>query len=68
MIGSTRAEKKESALLRAQLSLKQAHERIDYAIDVIAPRLAEMRELAKVNDITFELGEGELSADADTEA
>jgi len=43
MVGKTREEKKASAFLRAQLSVRQAFERIDYAEDVIKPQLLEMR-------------------------
>jgi len=65
MLGRTRAEKKASALLRAQLSLKQAFERIDYAEDVIAPKLAEIRALQKANTVQVAIEEGDLSADPD---
>lgn len=65
MIGRTRAERKAAALLRAQLSLKHALERIDYAEDVIGPKLAEIRALEAANKVTIAIEEGDLSADSD---
>lgn len=62
MIGSTREERKLSALLRAQLSLKQAFERIDYAEDVVKPRLLELREAAKTNNVEITAGPDDLEA------
>ena len=63
MVGRTRAQQKAAAVLRAQLSLKQALERIDYAHDVVAPKLAEIKALEAGN--TVEVA-GELeAADAD---
>lgn len=56
MYGSTREERKAAAYLRAELSLKQAMERIDYDFDVIKPKLEEMRELAKTNNLELEIG------------
>lgn len=47
MLGRTREQRKASAFLRAQLSLKQAVERIDYDFDVIRPKLAEIAEIEK---------------------
>ena len=64
MIGRSRAEKKASAALRAQLSLKQAFERIDYTEDVIKPELARIRELEALQNVTIEAGELE-APDAD---
>lgn len=60
MIGRSRAEKKVSALLRAQLSLQQAYERIDFAEDVIKPKLAEVRALEKKKKVTPEIEAGDL--------
>lgn len=60
MIGRTREERKMAALLRAQLSLKHAIERIDHAEDVIKPQLLEMRELAKTQNITLEIEPGDV--------
>jgi hypothetical protein len=61
MVGKTRQERKAAAVLRAQLSLKQAIERIDYAEDVIAPKLMEMREIAKTETIdAIEIEAGDL--------
>jgi hypothetical protein len=55
MVGKTREERKMAALLRAQLSLKHACERIDHAEDVIKPQLESMRELAKTQRIAIEV-------------
>ena len=60
MLGSTRAQKKASALLRAQLSLQQALERIDYAEDVIKPKLAEIKALEKTQHVDLEIEPGDL--------
>ena len=62
MIGRTRAQRKAAALLRAQLSLKHALERIDYAEDVIKPKLAEIRGLESTQKVTPEIEEGDLEA------
>jgi hypothetical protein len=65
MIGRTRAERKTAAFLRAQLSLKQALERIDFDFDVVAPKLEEMRQLEATHDVEVQ---AELeAADADVE-
>lgn len=56
MYGSNRQERKAAAYLRAELSLKQSMERIDYDFDVIKPKLEEMRELAKTNNLQLEIG------------
>lgn len=58
MTGRSRAEQKAAAVLRAQLGLKHALERIDYAHDVVAPKIAEIRELEKANVV--EIGPGEV--------
>jgi hypothetical protein len=63
VIGRTRAERKASAVLRAQLSLKHALERIDYNLDVIAPKLEEIRALEATQHVAIE--GGELRADSD---
>ena len=65
MIGRTRAERKASAVLRAQLSLKHALERIDYAEDVVKPKLAEIRALEATQHVAIEAGPEDLSADQD---
>lgn len=65
MIGRSRAERKASAVLRAQLSLKHALERIDYDFDVIRPKLAEIRELETTQRVAIEAGPEDLSADQD---
>jgi hypothetical protein len=57
VIGSSRDERKVAAYYRAQLAIKQAYERIDYDYDVIRPKLEEMRELAKQNNLAIEGGE-----------
>jgi len=62
VIGSTREERKLSALLRAKLSLKQAFERIDYAEDVVKPEVLALRELAKSNVVEIEAGPEDLDA------
>ncbi len=67
MIGRSRAEKKASALLRAQLSLRQAFERIDYAEDVVKPRLMEIRALEEKNRVTIEIESGDISGTISTE-
>jgi hypothetical protein len=63
LTGRTRAEQKAAAVLRAQLGLKQALERIDFAHDVIAPKLLEIRELEAGN--TVEIGPGDALEEAD---
>ena len=62
MVGKTREERKVAAALRAQLSLKHALERIDYAEDVIKPQLEEMRALGAANHVTVEIEAGDLEA------
>ena len=57
MLGRSRAEKKASAVLRAQLSLQHSLERIDYAEDVIKPKLAEIRALEKTKHVAIEAGD-----------
>lgn len=52
----TRDEAKVRAVLRAQLSLKHALERIDFAHDVIAPKVAEMKAAAQEGEVVLELG------------
>lgn len=54
MIGRTRAERKAAAVLRAQLSLKHAIERIDFAEDVVKPKLAEIRALEQTQHVEIE--------------
>lgn len=61
MVGRTRAERKAAALLRAQLSLKHALERIDYAEDVIKPKLAEIKQLEATKKVAIEIEEGDLA-------
>jgi hypothetical protein len=63
LTGRTRAEQKAAAVLRAQLGLKQALERIDFAHDVIKPKLLEIRELEAGN--TVEIGPGDALSQAD---
>lgn len=58
MIGSSRAEKKVSAALRARQSLEQAWARIDYVEDTIKPAVLQVRELEKVADV--EISESDL--------
>ena len=65
MIGSSRAEKKASAYLRAQLSLKQAFERIDYAEDVVKPQLLAIR--AKEQQEIVEIEAALEAPDADSQ-
>lgn len=65
MIGRSRAERKAAAVLRAQLSLKHALERIDYQEDVIKPKLAEIRELETTQHVAIEAGPEDLDADLD---
>lgn len=60
MIGRTRAERKAAAILRAELSLKHAIERIDYAEDVVKPRLAEIRKLEATKRVAIEASEDDL--------
>lgn len=62
MLGRTRSQKKASALLRAQLSLKHSLERIDFAEDVIKPKLAEIAALEKTQHVDLEIEEGDLEA------
>ena len=61
MIGRTRAERKAAALLRAQLSLKHAYERIDYAEDVVKPKLEEIRRLELTDKVDVEAEDGDLA-------
>jgi hypothetical protein len=65
VIGRTRAERKAAAVLRAQLSLKHAVERIDYDFDVIAPKLQEIRALEATEHVAIEAGPEDLSEDHD---
>ena len=58
MLGSSKAERKVSAALRARLALQQAWERIDYAADVVRPTLLDVRKLEESNEI--ELTESDL--------
>ena len=58
MIGRSKAERKVSAALRARLSLQQAWERIDYALDVVAPTVLDVRKLEESNEV--ELSEADL--------
>lgn len=51
MTGRSRAEQRAAAILRAELGLKHALERIDYAHDVVKPRLEEIRQLEKGNTV-----------------
>ena len=57
MTGRTKAEQKAAAVLRAQLGLKHALERIDFAHDVIKPKLEEIRQLEAGNVV--EIGPGD---------
>jgi hypothetical protein len=52
----TRDEAKATAVLRAQLSLKHALERIDFQHDVIAPKLAELKAAAQEGEVVLEIG------------
>jgi len=58
VLGSSKAERKVSAALRARLALQQAWERIDYAADVVRPTLLDVRKLEESNEI--ELTESDL--------
>lgn len=58
MIGRSKAERKVSAALRARLSLQQAWERIDYAMDVVAPTVLDVRRLEETSEV--ELTESDL--------
>lgn len=49
MAGRSRAERKAAAVLRAELALRHAHERIDHDFDVIVPTLQKIRELEEGN-------------------
>jgi hypothetical protein len=55
----TRDEKKVAAVLRAQLGLKHALERIDFAHDVIAPKVAELKAAAQEGEVVLEIGSPE---------
>jgi hypothetical protein len=46
-------------VLRAQLSLKHALERIDFQHDVIAPKLAELKAAAQEGEVVLEIGSPE---------
>lgn len=60
MIGSTRAQRKVSAALRARQSLEAAWARIDYAEDVIKPAVLQLKALEEHADV--EVTEGDLLA------
>jgi len=60
----TRAQSKAAAVLRAQLSLQHALERIDHRHDVIKPKLEEIRKLEATQKVDIEIEEGDL-ADSD---
>lgn len=60
MIGSSRAERKVSAALRAKQSLEAAWARIDYAEDVIKPAVLQVRALEEKADVV--VTEGDLVA------
>lgn len=62
MLGRSRAERKAAAVLRAQLSLKHALERIDYQEDVIKPKLQEIRQLEAYNVVEIEAGPEDVEA------
>ena len=63
MAARSRSERKAVAVLRAELSVKQAFERIDYDFDVVMPKLEEIRAAEKNNEIdvdpTLELEAGD---------
>lgn len=61
MIGRSRAEREAAAVLRAQLSLKHALERIAYAEEVVKPKLEEIRKLEATKKVVIEIEEGDLS-------
>jgi hypothetical protein len=58
MLGSSKAERKVAAALRAKKALEDAWSRIDYALDVVKPGVLEVRELERTN--TVELTESDL--------
>lgn len=62
VIGRSRAERKAATILRAQLALKHAVERIDFDFDVIKPKLEEIRALETSNVVEIEAGEEDLDA------
>jgi hypothetical protein len=67
VIGRSRAERKAAAVLRAELALKHAFERIDFDYDVVVPKLEEIRQLeAARNTVTVppELEAGKEAQDA----
>jgi hypothetical protein len=51
VIGSSRAEKKVSAALRAKQMLEAAWARIDYAEDVIKPAVLQVRALEEKAEV-----------------
>ena len=64
MTGRSRAERKAAAVLRAELAVKHAFERIDHDYDVIQPKLLEIRarEAGETIDVSPELEKPELEA------
>lgn len=56
-----------AAVLRAQLSLKHAIERIDYQEDVIKPQLLAIREAEATGHVVVELERGDLAAEVSVE-
>jgi hypothetical protein len=58
MLGSSKAERKVSAALRAKKALEDAWSRIDYALDVVRPAVLEVRKLEETNEV--ELTESDL--------
>ncbi|MCI0440739.1 MAG: hypothetical protein L0177_16660 [Chloroflexi bacterium] len=61
MAGRTLAQRKATAILRAQLSLKHAIERIEYAEDVIKPKLEEIRQMEKESIVKIKAEFGDLA-------
>lgn len=57
---NSNAEKKVRAALRAKQSLKHAWDRIDYYDEVVAPAIAQVREIEKTSNVV--LTEGDLNA------
>ena len=61
----SRAQKKLLAVDRARRRLERRLEDIDWEIDVMTPKVKELGELEKKNNVTVELEPGDLGEDRD---
>ena len=56
-MASSRNERKLLAIERARRRLENRLADIDWELDVLAPKVASLRELEKAEDVTVEAGE-----------